>query len=60
MVSINIKDSEQIGNIIVMVKSKLELSDIYTVEKHKIDVSKELLERGYDMDLIDTWLQYIE
>jgi hypothetical protein len=60
LVNINIKDGEQIGNIIILVKNKLELSDLYTVEKHKTEVEKELLERNYDIDTIKTWLEHIE
>ena len=37
------------GNIIILVKNKLELTDTYTIQKHKIEVEKELLERNYDI-----------
>lgn len=60
LVSINIKDGEQIGNIIILVKNKLELTNSYTVEQHKIEVEKELLERNYDIETIKMWLEYIE
>ena len=60
LVVINIKDGEQIGNIIILVKNKLELTGTYTVKQHKIDVEKELLERNYDIETIKTWLDYIE
>jgi Leucine-rich repeat (LRR) protein len=60
LVNINIKDGEQIGNIIILVKNKLELTGTYTVEQHKLEVEKELLERNYDIDTIKTWLEYIE
>jgi hypothetical protein len=60
LVNINIKDGEQIGNIIILVKTRLELSDSYTVEKHKTEVEKELLERNYDIETIKTWLEYID
>jgi hypothetical protein len=60
LVVINIKDAEQIGNIIILVKNKLESCNSYTVEQHKIDVEKELLDRNYDMETIKTWLDYIE
>ena len=60
LVSININDGEQIGNIIILVKNKLELTGVYTVEKHKIEVEKELLERNYDVETIKTWLEYID
>jgi Leucine-rich repeat (LRR) protein len=57
LVKININESEQIGNIIVMVKNRLP---IYTVEKHKEEVRKELLEREYEDSIIELWLPYIE
>jgi hypothetical protein len=59
-VNINIKDSEQIGNIIILVKNKLELTGVYTIEQHKTEVEKELLERNYDVETIKTWLEYID
>ena len=60
LVLICINDSEQIGNIIVMVKNRLTILSIYTVEKHKEEVRKELLERGYKEDVIKEWVVYIE
>ena len=60
LVNINIKDGEQIGNIIILIKNKLELTNSYTIEQHKIDVEKELLERNYDIETIKTWLEYID
>ena len=59
LVNINIKDGEQIGNIIVLIKNKLVLSNSYTIEKHKIEVEKELFERNYDIETIKIWLEYI-
>ena len=59
LVKINIKDGEQIGNIIVLIKNKLVLSNSYTIEKHKIEVEKELFERNYDIETIQIWLEYI-
>ena len=47
------------GNIIILVKTKLKLTNSYTVENHKIEVEKELLERNYDIETIKTWLEYI-
>ena len=57
-VNINISDTSQIGNIIILVKQKL--CDDYTVEKHKEIATKELLERGYDEQTISTWIDNIE
>jgi len=59
LVNIAIQDSEQIGNFIFIIKEKLEDSGTYTIETHKELVSKEMNERGYSMDIIDTWIEYI-
>jgi hypothetical protein len=56
---INISDTEQIGNIIILVKDKLILDNIYTVELHKEIVMKELYDRGFDKGVIDEWINYI-
>jgi Leucine-rich repeat (LRR) protein len=58
LVNINIKDSDQIGNIIVLIKS--QLADNYDVETHKQLVKKELESRGFDDHVIDEWIGYIE
>jgi hypothetical protein len=58
LVEIKIQDSSQIGNIIVIVKERLGKE--YTVDKHKEEVKKELLERGYDLETINEWIDYIE
>lgn len=60
LVNIKINDSEQIGNIIFLIKERLEKENNYSVEKHKEEVRKELEERGYEKDVIDTWIEYIE
>ncbi len=59
-VKINIQDSEQIGNIIFLVKDKLEKEGRYIIEMHKEIVGKELKERGYNDDVITEWLGFIE
>jgi hypothetical protein len=56
LVNINIKDSDQIGNIIVLIKN----THNYDVETHKQLVKKELESRGYDGPIIDEWIGYIE
>ena len=33
---------------------------IYNVNKTKNKAIKELIERGYTMEIIDTWIEYIE
>jgi hypothetical protein len=58
LVNINIKDSDQIGNIIVLIKS--QLADNYDVETHKQLVKKELESRGFDSQVINEWIEYIE
>jgi Leucine-rich repeat (LRR) protein len=58
LVEIKIQDSSQIGNIIVIIKERL--GEEYTVDKHKEEVKKELLERGYDLETINEWVEYIQ
>jgi hypothetical protein len=58
LVNINIKDSDQIGNIILLIKS--QLADNYDVETHKQLVKQELESRGFDDHVIDEWIGYIE
>ena len=60
LVVINIKYREQIGNIIILVKNKLESTEVYTIEQHKIEVEKELFEQNYNIETIKTWLEYID
>jgi Leucine-rich repeat (LRR) protein len=60
LVEIKIQDSSQIANVISVVKKKLENENKYFIEEHKKIVKKELLERGYELDLINEWLEYIE
>jgi Leucine-rich repeat (LRR) protein len=55
---INISDKEQIGNIIVLIKNNLE--NDYTIEKHKELVIKELKERGFNEEIINEYVNYIE
>ena len=58
LVNIQIKDESQIGNVIVLIKEKL-LGD-YLVEEHKRLVRIELLDRGYEKEVIEEWVSYIE
>ena len=55
---INISDSEQISQIVILIKEQLGTK--YTIEKHKELVKKELLERGFSSDKIDIWIDNIE
>ena len=57
-VIINISDSEQISQIVILIKE--QLGSEYTIEKHKELVLKELLERGFSSDKIDIWIDSIE
>ena len=59
-VVVQIGSNEQIGNIIVITKEKLERAGEYTVDKHRRYVRKELEERAYSEDIINDWLQFIE
>jgi hypothetical protein len=61
LVDIRISDSEQIGNVIVILRDKaLDSSGNYTVEIHKDLVKTELEARGYESDIILQWLEHIE
>ena len=60
MVKINISDNEQIGQIISLVKERLENEGKYTIEEHKLIAKRELIERGYNDEKIDEWLEFIE
>ena len=60
LVYIQINDSQQIGNIIVITKEKLLIEKIYSVDIHKEIVKKELTEKGYNDDIINEWVSFIE
>ena len=60
LVRIEISDSEQIGNIIIVIQRRLTAEDNYSVEEHRKIVKKELLERGFSNDIIEEWIQHIE
>jgi Leucine-rich repeat (LRR) protein len=54
-VSIKISSAEEIGNIISIMKDKYnEINEV------KLNVEKELLERGYEKEVIDEWITYID
>jgi hypothetical protein len=54
-VNINISPNEQIGNVVIMLKSRCkdldELTSLFT---------KEMCEREYETDVIDEWITYIK
>jgi Leucine-rich repeat (LRR) protein len=56
---INISNTEQIGNIIILIKDKLLSENNYSIELHKDIVMKELYDRGYEKNVIDEWIDYI-
>jgi Leucine-rich repeat (LRR) protein len=60
LVQVQISDSEQIGQIISIVKDLLISKEEYTVEKHKNLARAELVNRGYSNDIIETWIAFIE
>lgn len=55
LVEIKLSDSEEIGNIITVIKSKYD--DIEVVKK---EVAAEMKSRGYEQEKIDEWIGYIE
>ena len=56
-VVITMAENDQIGNIIIIEKEKL---DIYDIEKHKSNVRLAMEERGYPKETIEEWIGYIE
>lgn len=58
LVKIEITDSEQIANIIYVVKKKISID--YSVEKHRTLVYNELKERGYSDKIINEWIEHIQ
>jgi hypothetical protein len=59
LVKINISDKQQIGNIIVIIKEKLESENNYSIEKHKELVIQELKEREFKDETINEWIEFI-
>ena len=56
-IKINISTSEQISNIILQEKKNMA---IYDVSTHKQIVRDRLVELQYDIDTIQTWIDFIE
>jgi hypothetical protein len=54
-VSIKISSSEEIGNVISIMKDRYGDD----TEEIKINVEKELIQRGYEKEIIDEWISYI-
>ena len=59
-VSITMADNDQISNIIIIEKEKLETEDLYTTESHRDNVRIAMEERGYALEVIEEWSSYIE
>jgi hypothetical protein len=59
-VSIMLPDNVQIGNIIIIIKEKLEKKGDYTIKKHRELVLNELTERGFSSDISNIWIENIE
>ena len=55
-VNIRISSNEQIGNIIEIVRQRISP---YNEEEHKRIVRQELEERGYEIEMIEEWIDYI-
>ena len=54
-VFIKISSSEEVSNIIILAKKKYD-----NIEEVKKYIEKELLERDYNMDTINEWLEYVD
>jgi hypothetical protein len=59
-VVITMADNDQISNIIIIEKEKLEIEGRYTTESHKDNVRRAMKERKYPLDIIEEWISYIE
>ena len=58
LVHIEIKNSDQISNLLFLIKQRL--GDNYTIEEHKRLVKQEMEERNYTEDEINEWIDCIE
>ena len=54
-ISINISDNEQISTIIILTRERFD-----DIKKIKEEVRREMKERGYNEDIINEWIDYIE
>jgi len=59
-IMIQINSTEQIGNIMEIIRNKLKNENQYTIEKFKNELEKALKERNYEEKVINEWLEYIE
>ena len=58
--TIQISETEQISQIISIIKDLLITNNNYTVEEHKKCVKNEMLERDFNNEVIKLWISYIE
>ena len=61
-IKITIHTADQIGNVILAIKERLEREvsiTSYTPEKHREIAIKELTEMGYESDIIKVWIDEI-
>jgi Leucine-rich repeat (LRR) protein len=59
-ICINISDSEQISQIIILIRNELDRTNSYSTIVHKQLVESRLKELKYSNDVIDIWIQNIE
>jgi Leucine-rich repeat (LRR) protein len=60
LVSINISDSEQISQIIILIRNELNQTNSYSTSVHKQLVRNRLKELMYPNDVIELWIENIE
>ena len=60
LVVVKISDSEQIGNVISVIKTRLEERNEYAAERHKEEARERLRELQVSEEEIEVWLSYIE
>ncbi len=60
LVNIQIADNEQIAQIIEVVRKTLENENRYDINLHKQMVKNELVNRNYELNVIEEWTSNIE
>jgi Leucine-rich repeat (LRR) protein len=60
LVSMQISENEDIGNIIINAKKHLIISGEYSVEKHRELAKTKLIEKNISEDIINVWIDNIE
>ena len=59
-INIKISDNDDMNNTVICIKNKLLKENIYTLEQHKLLAKKELIEKGYEEKIINTFCDSIE